>query len=520
MSAVADSALAPEPSRLQNQDVVLGTIVLCLAPFLSVLDLTLVNIILPHIAGTYGATPTEATLVVTVFAVAQAISMPLSGWLAQRFGTVRIFLFSLAAFTLSSFLCGISPSLDGLVLCRILQGLSAGPIVPLSQAIMQRTFPPKYVAPALTMWGMALMTGPLVGPALGGMLADSIGWEWGFFVNIPIVAVCIIMTARMFMKHESQSLRLPIDTVGLVLLVVWVAAIQIVLDHGRQYEWFASPFIVTLTVVSVIAFLAFMIWELTEKHPIIDLSVFRYRSFNVIVLVMVLSYGAATAGSLMIYLWLQTSSLQYDATTAGYVAAITGIPGLITGPLVAMMTRRVDIRVLASMGLFLTAISLVLRTGFTLQIDFSHVIVAQIIIGIAGPFFWGPLIAIGMRDVPHDKISSAAGLLTFTRTLGFAMQVALMTTFLESGAKYNHAELAGELNQVEGAVRAMEAKGMGLQQALAVLQNLVEQQGMLLALHQMYWFLGAMVFICIVGVWVIPAAKPGPAQAPAPAAEP
>jgi DHA2 family multidrug resistance protein len=488
---------------LGGGDIPLATLVLSLAPFLAVLDLTLVNIILPHIAGMYGATPKEATLVVTFFAVAQAISMPLSGALAQRFGVVRMFLLSLVGFALASLLCGMAPTLGALVLFRILQGFAAGPIIPLSQAIMQRTLPGRFVPMALTIFGVAMMSGPLVGPALGGLLADTVGWRWGFFVNVPIAAACILMSARMFTSHESRIEKQPIDGVGLALMVVWVTSLQVVLDQGHDLEWFASPLILLLSAAAAVGFIAFLIWELTDQHPIVDLSVFRYRSFRVASVVTAITYAAATASSLVVYLWLQTG-LHYDATTAGLVSAITGTPGLLVAPLAAWLATRIDLRILAGFGLALSGVAMIMRTQFVQEIDFFHVMLPQIVIGVSGAFFWGPLIAIGMQDVPREKISSAAGLLTFTRTLVFAMQVALLLTFWDRGAQIEHEGLAAAMTDTAPALNGLQALGLAPEQAMTLLNGMADSQSVILSLQHLFWFLSAVFLAGIVAIWVAP----------------
>ena len=351
-----------------------------------------------------------------------------------------------------------------------------------------------------------MMSGPLVGPAVGGMLADSIGWQWGFFVNVPIVTVCALMTARLFLKHESPTAKLPIDVVGLGLMIIWVGAVQIVLDHGRQLEWFSSPLIIALSIVSAIAFFAFLIWELTETHPIVDLSVFRYRSFCVASIITAIGFATATGSGLVVYVWLQTG-LNYDATTAGYVSAITGAPGLLVGPLVAYLTRRLDIRTLASIGLSLTAAGMFLRTQFIDQIDFFHVIMPQLFIGVAGAFFWGPLIAIAMTEVPQEKISSAAGMLTFTRTLVFAMTIALLTTFWETGTKESHAELSSVLNEPMSTLSTLETAGITAQQSTFILNSMVDNQSVIIALHQISWFLGLLISVGAFAIWLAPGAR-------------
>lgn len=517
MSAASEAQAMPaQTASLGRSQIGPAMLVLSLPPFLSVLDLTLVNITLPHIAGNYGATPNEATLVVTFFAIAQAISMPLSGALALRFGVMRMLMFSLAGFALASLLCGAAPSLNALIASRVLQGLAAGPIIQLSQSMLQRTFPPRYVPMALTVFGVAMMTGPLVGPALGGILADTVGWRWGFLINVPIAALCVMLAAPMFKGHESTVVKQPIDGVGLGLMVVWVTAVQVVLDQGRDHEWFASGYIVTLSIVAAIGFVAFLIWETTDAHPIVDLSVFRYRSFAVAAPVTAIAYGAATGSALLVYLWLQTG-LHYDATTAGYVAALTGVPGIIASPIVAWLSNRVDLRVMATIGILLSVISMLVRTQFIMDIDFAHVIIPQFLNGLSGAFFWGSLIAIGMSEIPREKISSAAGLLTFTRTLAFAMQVALLTTFWDRGAKQEHEGLSWVLNQPQTALDVLGNQGLQADQAMVVLNGQVDAQSTLIAMQHLFWFLAAMNALCAVAIWFAPlrktSASPAPLQA-------
>ncbi|MFO1426228.1 MAG: DHA2 family efflux MFS transporter permease subunit [Steroidobacteraceae bacterium] len=497
---------------MTRNDVTLSIGVLCIAPFMSVLDLTLVNIILPHIAGGYGATPSEATLVVTFFAVAQAIAMPLTGALAQRFGVVRTYLYCLAGFALASLLCGAAPSLAALIAARVLQGFAAGPVVPLAQAILQRTLPPRHLAKGLAIFGTAMMSGPLIGPALGGLLADSIGWRWGFFVNLPLAALCLALSARLFRHQDSVPVRRPIDAVGLALMVTWVAATQVVLDKGRELEWFDSPLIVALTIVALLGFVAFLIWELTERHPIVDLSVFRHRGFSVAATATAVSYAIATAGSIMVYLWLQTG-LHYDATTAGYVAAATGSPGLLVGPLLAWLSTRLDPRLLASFGLLMTAIAFMSRTQFVHDVDFFHILMPQFAIGIAAVFFWGPLMNLAMQHVPAEDVSAAAGLLTFTRTLALGVTVAVLMTLWDHQEKAEHARLAAAITNPQAVGGPLGSFGMTAEQSNTALNLLVDQQSAVLSLRHMFWVLSGVLLASLVAIWFAPVKERGGARA-------
>lgn len=494
---------------LQGSELLLAGVVTSLAPFISVLDLTLVNIILPHIAGSYGATPREATLAVTFFAIAQAISMPLSGWLAGRFGAAKVFHGALIGFAVASLLCGAAPTLEMLVIARILQGAFAGPIVPLSQSLLQRNFPPRWAPTALTAWSVSMMAGPLLGPTLGGYLADSIGWQWGFFINVPLVTICLLISIRCFAKRDAAAVKTPIDGVGLGLMIVWVGCLQAVLDYGYEKNWLASPFIATLAIIAACGFVAFLLWELTEKHPIIDLSVFRYPSFTAIAIAITISNGIITASSLMVYIWLQTH-MGYTSTHAGFVSAMTGAPGLLAAPVIAWLARRVDMRWLATAGLVLCAVAILMRCGFNTSIDLFHLLIPQVVIGVAGSLYWGSMMAVGTSQVPPEKLSSAAGLLAFTRTMGFAAQVALLTTFWEMGTRSQRAALAGAAQaNAPAALETLQAEGMGPAQALRALEHMVENEASLLSLQQMFIVAGAVVLACVICVWMAPKPRSG-----------
>ena len=254
--------------------------VLSLATFVSILDTTIVNVAIPHIAGAFAASPNEGTWAITSYAVAEAFTVPLSGWLAARFGVVRMFLFAIIGFTLFSALCGMATSLQMLVVFRVLQGLAGGPLMPMAQTLILRIAPPKQVEMAMGLWMMTTILAPIAGPILGGMLADGIGWRWAFYINIPVCVICGLWAWRLLRTRETQILRQPIDYIGMILLAVWVGALQIMLDNGEDHDWFASPWIIGLFAASAIGFVLFVIWEMTDSHPVVDLRVFRHRDLR------------------------------------------------------------------------------------------------------------------------------------------------------------------------------------------------------------------------------------------------
>ena len=277
---------------LQGSALVLGGALLALANFMVVLDMTIANVSVPNIAGALAVSPTQGTWVITSYSVAEAITVPLTGWLALRFGTVRVFCTAMAGFTLFSALCGIAPSLGILVAFRIGQGMCGGPMVPLSQALLLRVFPPEKAPLAIGLWAMTTVVAPVAGPILGGVISDNYHWSWIFFINVPVAAVVAMLSWQTFRSRETATLRRPVDFVGLGLLIVWVGAMQIMLDKGKELDWFGSSTIVGLAVIAVVGFAAFLIWELTAEDPIVDLRIFRHRGFSVGVATLSLTYGA------------------------------------------------------------------------------------------------------------------------------------------------------------------------------------------------------------------------------------
>src|SRR6218665_2652541 len=277
MSAAAPHAPAFPP--LKGAQLVLGTVALSLATFMNVLDSSLAVVSIPAISGDLGVSPGQGTWVITSFGVANAISVPLTGWLTQRFCQVRLFMASILLFVLASWLCGLAPNIESLIAFRVLQGLVAGPMIPLSQTLLLASYPPALAGTAMAMWAMTVLVAPVVGPLLGGWITDNISWPWIFYINVPVGLLAAFGAWRIYMSRESKIRKLPIDAMGLALLVVWIASLQMMLDLGKEYDWFHSSLIVGLGVVFLIAFAVFLVWELTADHPVVDLKLFARRNF-------------------------------------------------------------------------------------------------------------------------------------------------------------------------------------------------------------------------------------------------
>jgi DHA2 family multidrug resistance protein len=393
MSAVGQHEEFP---HLGGIALVVAILVLAMANFMSVLDMTIVNVAIPHIAGSLAISTTEGTWAITSYAVAEAIMVPLTGWLASRFGAVRVFTIAALGFGLFSFLCGLSTSLPFLVMCRVMQGVMGGPLMPMSQTLLLRVAPPKYRNLSLGLWTMTTILAPVAGPLVSGVFSDSIGWPWAFYINVPIAITCATLAWRLLTKFDGVRVRNPMDYVGLSLLIVWVGALQIMLDNGEDLDWFASNFIVTLAVVALLGFISFVIWEFTAEHPIVDLRVFRHRGFAVCAAAMLLTFGSFMGSIVLIPLWLQTN-MGYTATSSGEIMAFNGVLGVIMAPVAAIMISRVDPRAIMSTGLLIIAADTLYRTTFNNDMTFGQLVPAQLAMGLGMPLFFVPMMSLAMR---------------------------------------------------------------------------------------------------------------------------
>jgi len=476
---------------------------LALANFMVVLDTTIANVSVPNIAGGLAVSPDQGTWVITSYAVAEAITVPLSGWLAQRFGAVRVFCTAMVSFAVCSALCGLAPSLSMLIVFRVLQGLSGGPMMPLSQTLMRRIFPARLQSAALGLWGMTTVVGPIVGPLLGGILVDGPGWPWVFYINVPPALVCAFFAWRMMKSRETATERKPVDIVGLALLILWVGSLQIMLDKGKDLDWFDSRFIVALAILAGLAFLAFINWELTDENPIVDLRVFRHRGFAASTAIMCIVFGTFFASVVLIPLWLQTS-MGYTATWAGRVTAWQGLFAVILSPIVGRLTTKIDSRALVCFGVLIMAGVSFWRSDFASNVGYWNIAFPQIALGLAVPFFFIPLTGLALGSVNPRETASAAGLLNFARTTSGAFAVSITTTAWENTATLHRVDLAGNLNNPNATLGTLQSMGLSAQQALGAVDNLVQGEAVMLATNHIF-LISALMFLfgaCV--VWLAP----------------
>jgi MFS transporter, DHA2 family, multidrug resistance protein len=507
-------ALAP----LEGSQRMLATLALSLATFMNVLDTSIANVSLPAIAGDMGVAPNQGTWVITSFAVANAISVPLTGWLTQRFGQVRLFVASVILFTIASFLCGLATSLPMLIAFRILQGAVAGPMIPLSQSLLLSSYPKAMAGLAFAAWSMTTLVAPVMGPLLGGWISDNFSWPWIFYVNIPAGVLAAWAVWRIFKTRETPTRKLPIDMVGLGLLIVWVSCLQLTLDKGKELDWFNSGEIVLLATTAFVGFCFFIVWELGEEHPVVDLSLFKLRNFTVATLAISLGYGVFFGSVVLLPLWLQ-QFMGYTSTWAGLATAPVGIFAIILSPIVGKNMHRVDARKVASVAFVVFALVSWLRSEFTTQADYWTLIIPQLIQGGAMACFFIPLVSITLSQVKPQHIPSASGVSSFVRITCGALGASIFTTMWESRASLHHAQLAESVSNLRPAsvmaLNQLQATGMSEAQSLGYIDRLVTIQAYTLSADELF-LASALIFLVLTGiVWFARPVKPSGAPAPA-----
>jgi len=497
------AALQPQP--LEGAARVWGTIALSAATFMNVLDTSIANVSLPAIAGDLGVSPNQGTWVITSFAVANAIAVPLTGWLSQRFGQVRLFVGSVVLFVIASWLCGLAPNMATLIALRAMQGFVAGPMIPLSQSLLLSSYPKALAGLAMGMWAITTLVAPVMGPLLGGWITDHMNWPWIFYINIPVGVIAALASWAIYHKRESPTRKLPIDRIGLALLVVWIGALQIMLDIGKEHDWFSSGLVIALAVVAVVGFAFFIAWELTDEHPVVDLRLFTRRNFWAGTLATAIGYGLFFGNLVLLPLWLQ-QYMGYTATDAGMILAPVGLFAIILSPIVGRTIAHVDPRRFATFAFLVFAVVLWMRSRFNTQADFTTLMVPTLIQGIAMAFFFIPLITITLSGLPPDRIPAASGLTNFARITAGAFGTSISTTLWESRAALHHTQLAEAVNPGSPAAQAvlsgLTAGGLTPEQALAQINRLVDQQAFMLAANDIFYISAALFLTLIPLVWL------------------
>jgi len=493
--------------------------------FMEVLDTTVVNVSLPHIAGNLSASTDEATWTLTSYLVANAIILPMTGWLAGRFGRKRLLMASVTGFTISSFLCGLAPSLGFLIACRVIQGACGGGLQPLSQAILLESFSTEKRGQAMAFWALGIVVAPMLGPVAGGWLTDNYSWRWVFYINVPIGILALILTeAFVFDPHYLRKQRTGIDYWGIGLLVVGIGALQVMLDKGQEDDWFSSHFILTLTVIAVVAIGGLIARELTATHPIIDLSVFRYRSYAIGTFLMTV-IGFALYGSTVLLPLLMQEVLGYTATHAGITNLPRGFASFVCMPLIGYLTGRVDARKLLAAGFLITAVAMYQISTFSLQVNSGHFIIPLLIQGAGVGLVFVPLTTVTNDPIPNERMGNAASIFNLMRNIGASIGISMVETLQARKLQVHINNLGSHVTAASPQARAMAAglshlfvlegkdAATATRQAHGAMWGLVQQQAAMLSYNDVFRILAGMFIVMFPLIFLM--TKPKKRKAPA-----
>jgi DHA2 family multidrug resistance protein len=499
----AQEAAGPRP--MVGGMLAVTSIALALGTFMQVLDTSIANVSISTIAGNLGVSTDQGTWVITSFAVANGISVPLTGWLMGRYGVVRTFVTAVTLFTLASFLCGISWNLPSLIAFRVLQGAVSGPMIPGSQALLISIFPANRRGSALALWSMTTLVAPIAGPVLGGYICDNYSWPWIFLINLPIGALCAFLCWRNMKSRETPTRKVPVDTVGFGLLAVWVGALQVMLDTGKDADWFSSPAIVVLALTALVTFVAWLIWELTEKNPIVDLSLFRSRNFAIGAAVTCLGYGVFFGNNVLLPLWLQTR-MGYIATWAGLVAAPSGVVAVLLTPFVARLMSRIDARWMATVSLVMFGLSFWMRSDYPPDASFGVLIVPLLVQGVAMSGFFVALITLTLNGIRPAQLPSATGLSNFARITAGSFATSITTTAWDRSESMHQTRLAETVGGTDprwlAAMNGLRHAGFDTLHAAGALTEQFVGQAYLLATLDFFRISAWMIFAVAPLVWL------------------
>ena len=495
--------------------------------FMEVLDTTVVNVSLPHIAGSLSASNDEATWTLTSYLVANAIILPMTGWLAGRFGRKRLLLLSVSGFTVASFLCGLAPTLPFLIACRVIQGACGGGLQPLSQAILMESFPPEKRGQAMAFWALGIVVAPMLGPVAGGWLTDNYSWRWVFYINVPIGVIALILTQVFifdppYLRHRQKT---GIDFWGIGLLTVGIGSLQIMLDKGQEDDWFGSRFIVTLCILAVVGLSALIVRELTAEHPVLDLSVFRYRSFAVGTFLMTF-IGFVLYGSTVLLPLLMQVILGYTATHAGITNLPRGLASFLIMPIVGRLIGKFDSRKLLGIGLVASAYAMWELSKFSLTVASANFWWPLMIQGAALGFVFVPLTTITNNPIPNERMGNATSMFNLMRNIGASMGISMVET-VQFRNQQKHINILGEhvYPQSGAAQQALEgmkahfmsqgsSAAMATQQAYGAVWGMVQRQAAMLSYNDTFLFLAIVFASMIPFVFLLrkPKGKPGAAM--------
>lgn len=471
---------------LSGLHLLLATVAVALATFLIVLDYSIANVSIPYIAGDLAVAVDQGTYVITSFAVGSAIILPITGWLTRRLGLIRLLSLSLLGFTILSWVCGMSQSMGMLVVARFFQGVAGGPLIPLSQSIIVLIFPPEKRNTALSFWSMVVVTAPILGPILGGWICYDYSWPWIFFINIPVGIFSWFIIISLLKSYETERKSEGIDWVGLLLLALGTTTLQILLDKGQQFDWLNSPIIVTCLVTSILSFLFLLAWEKDHPKPLIELKLFKTRSYALSVLFIAVAYAIYFGSVVLIPLWLQTD-MGYTPVWAGLAVAPIGIMPLLFSGLVGKLNKRIGPLILLGVSFALFAASCFATAFLTTEVDIWHISFSRFLLGFGLLFFIVPLFAMSIQDMPNEKLPTATGIFHYVRAMVGGIGTSVFTTLWLRRGIFHHINVASSLNHAP----------VHDQKTLAILNTAADVQASMLSINDCFYLMG-WIFICLI----------------------
>ncbi|HEY6305564.1 MAG TPA: DHA2 family efflux MFS transporter permease subunit [Candidatus Angelobacter sp.] len=485
-----------------------------LGTFMEVLDTTVVNVSLPHIAGNLSASTDEATWVLTSYLVSNAIVLPLTGWLANRFGRRNLLLLSVTGFTCFSFLCGIAPNLPALIVFRVLQGATGGGLQPLSQAILMEAFPPAKRASAMAFWALGIVVAPMLGPVLGGWITDSYSWRWLFYINIPVgLAAATMISLFIFDPPYIRRGKGGVDYWGIGMLAVGIGALQIMLDKGQEADWFQSHFIVVLFALTVAGLALFVVRQLVTEHPVVNLRIFKNGTYSTGVFMMTVVGFVLYGSTVLLPVWLQTL-MGYSALQAGMAMLPRGLGSFLFMPIVGLLMAKIDARKLLATGLVVAAFSLYLLSRLNLNAGYWDIFWPQLLQGLSMGMLFVPLTTVTNGPIPKEQMGNATSLFNLMRNIGASIGIASVTTIVARHSQAHASVLAGHVTMYDPAAVAMLnsiksgliASGMdpttAAKQAYATAFGIVQRHAAMLSYLDAF-FLLAMMFIAVIPLILI-----------------
>jgi DHA2 family multidrug resistance protein len=507
---------------LHGAPLALLTVAVAFSTFMEVLDLTIVNVSVPHIAGSLGVSPNEGTWAISSYSLASAVMQPLTGWIARRFGEVRAFCVAVLLFVLMSMLCGLATSMPMLVIARLLQGAGSGPMVALSQALLLNNYPNDKKGLALALWAMTVVIAPIFGPILGGWLTDNYSWPWIFYINVPVGLLAAFVTWTLLRNRESKIVHAPIDFIGLALLIIGIGCLQFMLDNGNDMDWFSSPLVVALGVIAVVGLFFFvaweLTWELTEKHPVVELHLFERRNFAVGVTALSFGVIAFFAINVAFPLWLQID-LNYTATWAGLATAPVGILAFLISPFIGRNIQRLELRTVSSIAFVIFGCCALWFARFPSNAEFGQLVLPRFLMGVGIACFFVPINQIILSGLKPEQIASAAGISNFCRTIAASLSTAITVTIWQHRGDFHHAVLAERMTaanpMANDYLQQLHTLGASATRAWAFVDGVVTREALTLAVNDVFLLCAALFFLMIPIIWIAkpPFGNAGPSAA-------